>query len=352
MNRRLIRLANDYREISQAFFGHPSIGIKNVFGDPPEKYHIEYKIKGVEQKGTSIVVKDNHVVEIMLTLDYPQMEPICRMLTPIFHPNISPSVICIADHWAAGESLADVIVRIGQMISYQNYNIKSPRNGEAARWAEKNIYRFPIDTADLSVTNQPEEKIEFEPVVIEIPKIKKPESTVREEEVTSCANCGARGQDIQFQECSNGHVVCSDCVLECRKCGKILCVLCSFDQCSICDGILCGECRVVCISCNNIICEEHLARCTVCEAEGCSRCFVKCPQCNKLYCKNHFVEGKVYCTICTRAASDRLKIPEEKPPEPIQPQTPMMSILNCPKCGYRIEEAESRFCIMCGTRFK
>jgi len=39
--------------------------------------------------------------------------------TPIFHPNFG-SYICIGDFWAAGETLTDIIIKIGQMIMYQD----------------------------------------------------------------------------------------------------------------------------------------------------------------------------------------------------------------------------------------
>jgi hypothetical protein len=58
------------------------------------------------------------------------------MLTPCFHPNIEPATICVGDHWTAGERLVDLVVRIGEMITYQAYNIKSPLDGEAAMWAD------------------------------------------------------------------------------------------------------------------------------------------------------------------------------------------------------------------------
>ena len=62
------------------------------------------------------------------------------MLTPIFHPNIAPHAICIGDHWSAGEPLASIMARIGEMIAYQSYNTKSPLNGEAARWVKEKYF--------------------------------------------------------------------------------------------------------------------------------------------------------------------------------------------------------------------
>ena len=73
-----------------------------------------------------------HRAEIFLPKDYPHRPPYCRMVTPVFHPNIDPQKICIGDHWSAGQRLAELIVRIGEMITYQSYNVKSPLNAEAA----------------------------------------------------------------------------------------------------------------------------------------------------------------------------------------------------------------------------
>jgi ubiquitin-protein ligase len=71
------------------------------------------------------------------------------MLTPVFHPNIEPAVICIGDYWSAGEKLCDLMVRIGELITYQSYNIKSPLDGEAAMWADLHMNMLPIDNCDL-----------------------------------------------------------------------------------------------------------------------------------------------------------------------------------------------------------
>jgi predicted Zn finger-like uncharacterized protein len=71
------------------------------------------------------------------------------MLSPVFHPNIAPHAICVGDHWGAGESLESLIIRIGEMLAYQSYNVKSPLNGEAARWVEENKHRVPLDPVSL-----------------------------------------------------------------------------------------------------------------------------------------------------------------------------------------------------------
>jgi hypothetical protein len=54
-------------------------------------------------------------------------------------------MVCIGDFWAASEGLDDLVIRIGRMISYQEYNTKSPLNGLAAKWAAQNSHLLPID---------------------------------------------------------------------------------------------------------------------------------------------------------------------------------------------------------------
>jgi len=80
------------------------------------------------------------------------------MLTPIFHPNIEPSIICIGDHWAAGERLVSLIIRIAEMIAYQAYNVKSPLDGEAAMWAHLNEKQLPIDKRDMNPPEKEDKK--------------------------------------------------------------------------------------------------------------------------------------------------------------------------------------------------
>ncbi len=144
------RLQADAEQIARAFRNFSLIRVSEAIGRPPELYRIEYRIRGlVRGNGGVPIPREQHVAEIQLTREYPRQSPKCKMLTPIFHPNIEPAVICVGDHWTAGESLVDLVIRIGEMIAYQAYNIKSPLDGEAAKWADLNRYRLPIDTRDL-----------------------------------------------------------------------------------------------------------------------------------------------------------------------------------------------------------
>jgi ubiquitin-protein ligase len=140
----------DFRQMREAFADNPVIRILETTGDPADVYRIEFNVRSVESlQSQTPVIREQHVAEIRLISDYPRLAPACRMVTPIFHPNIDTSAICVGDHWVAGEHLTDLVIRIGQMIAYQAYNIKSPLNGEAAMWADLNPDSFPIDARDL-----------------------------------------------------------------------------------------------------------------------------------------------------------------------------------------------------------
>ena len=146
---RLRRLQADYEKVRDYVNRHPRLQLIQAEGSPPERYQLEYRIRGLRQKDDDLKTVKSHMVEIALPLNYPRMPPQCRMLTPIFHPNIAPHAICIGDHWSPGEPLWSIVARIGEMIAYQSYNTRSPLNGEAARWVDQHIDELPLDPVSM-----------------------------------------------------------------------------------------------------------------------------------------------------------------------------------------------------------
>jgi ubiquitin-protein ligase len=143
---RIRRLKLDHESLFKRLVGWPLIRIVGTAGMPPELYRFQYFIRGlyVAPDGT-ILERNDHLLEVNLSLGYPRRAPQCRMLTPVFHPNFDDSSVCIGDFWAASEALDDLIIRIGRMISYQEYNTKSPLNGLAAKWAAQHRHLLPVD---------------------------------------------------------------------------------------------------------------------------------------------------------------------------------------------------------------
>ena len=154
---RLRRLQTDYELVKTEFAGHKHIVVEPLAGMPPERYRVTYRVKGLalDRKSSQPVVVEKHVAEIYLHSGYPREKPKCELKTPIFHPNFG-DYICIGDHWSAGETLADIIVKIGEMIQYRDYNPKSPLNVKAARWSIENRSHLPVGNVDLY---QPEPEI-------------------------------------------------------------------------------------------------------------------------------------------------------------------------------------------------
>jgi ubiquitin-protein ligase len=142
------RLMADAQAMADALRRSDVIKILATEGDPPDVYRLEYLIRSLapgEDVDDEPTPRDVHQVEIRLTADYPRMAPKCKMLTPVYHPNIDPSHICVGDHWTAGERLVDLVVRIGEMLAYQAYNIRSPLDAHAAMWADLNADKLPTD---------------------------------------------------------------------------------------------------------------------------------------------------------------------------------------------------------------
>lgn len=140
------RLKIDHELLVRRFASWPVIQIAATAGLPPELYRFTYALKGLYVNAAGeILERDSHVLEVNLSLDYPRRAPQCRLLTPVFHPNFDDATVCIGDFWAASEGLDDLVIRIGRMIAYQEYNTKSPLNGLAAKWAAEHLAQLPID---------------------------------------------------------------------------------------------------------------------------------------------------------------------------------------------------------------
>jgi ubiquitin-protein ligase len=145
------RLLLDHQTLLSRLAGWPLIEISGTAGMPPEIYRFTYHIKGLYVADNGEILERNvHVLEVNLSLGYPRRAPQCRMLTPVFHPNFNESMACIGDFWAASEGLDDLVIRIGRMIAYQEYNTKSPLNGLAAKWAAQNANLLPIDSRNIA----------------------------------------------------------------------------------------------------------------------------------------------------------------------------------------------------------
>jgi hypothetical protein len=137
------------------FSGHEHVSVEPI-GDrlPPESYRVEFRLRGLWLDGEQPQVREVHHVDIVLPRRYPAERPCAVPLEPIFHPNIR-DYFCIADYWAAGTTLADVIAKLGDMIQWRVYNPASPLDASAAKWAieQEPTGLFPVGDVSLGVAD-------------------------------------------------------------------------------------------------------------------------------------------------------------------------------------------------------
>ncbi len=271
MSVRLRRLESDYEAMRRLAHHHPKIEVEGIGGNPPEKYQLILSVRSLRERGDQIMIAKRHRLEITLPRGYPRDAPVCRMMTPTFHPNIAPHAVCIGDHWSAAESLDLMVQRVGEMLAFQSYNVKSPLNGRAAQWVEENLDRLPIDKEEFFVD------------------LSAAAPAAAESVGRRCANCESRSDS--FEECTQGHLLCSNCVARCETCGELLCLLCGTTRCATCAGPACANCGVG--ARGGVICDAGHTLCRNC-ATTCASCNkTLCVLCDDYPCKACAAEGEV-----------------------------------------------------------
>jgi len=281
MSARIRRLQAEYERLKVVFDGHPHISIAETSGRPPDRYVVEYRLKGLVELNGEIGLGDVYRAEISLGSNYPREMPRCVMLTPIFHPNIDHLAICTEDIGAAGQTLDQTIIFIGEMISFQAYNLQSPRNGDAARWTKENVEKLPLDHVDLVPPVLLRAGLEVEVAVAAAAAMKDleldaPVSVLTEpkpdvapaiaagHDVSSASQCANCNQTTRLDLCANRHLTCTDCRLSCANCTANVCCLCVVQTCTACNDVCCKDCAVPCSDCNAWECLNHIRQCVSC----------------------------------------------------------------------------------------
>ncbi len=148
------RLLSDYRSV-QKLMRESTIFSFEGRGSPPETYRFRFKGKGFCRRGADeVVVSHNHEMIVELGAAYPRMVPNLAWSSSIFHPNISHNgVVCLGGYgtnWVPSLTLSELCVMLWDMIRYENFDIESPYNREAALWAKtQKEFPFPIDRRSI-----------------------------------------------------------------------------------------------------------------------------------------------------------------------------------------------------------
>lgn len=147
------RLKHDFAAM-EALRDESTIFHFRSFGQPAQRYLIEFRGRSLAREKGKVVVRDQHEVEIKLGVSYPRTMPELRWITPIYHPNISEiGLVCLGGygtHWVPSLHLAELCNMLWDMARYHNYDIRSPYNREAALWAaNQTTFAFPTDARPL-----------------------------------------------------------------------------------------------------------------------------------------------------------------------------------------------------------
>lgn len=160
---RLRRLRNDLKSLQQLKADSSIFDFRIVSGEPPEAYTLFFHGNGVwRPEGGEVLLRDRHEVSIRLNAGYPRMMPELAWRSPIFHPNISAGgVVCLGGYgtyWTPSLNLDELCTMLWDMIRFENYDVNSPYNREAAHWAKtQKALRLPVDERSIrdKVAGQP-----------------------------------------------------------------------------------------------------------------------------------------------------------------------------------------------------
>jgi hypothetical protein len=149
--RRLTRLENDHKQMTAMHERGGLIYVIAVDGNPPERYVVGFRCRGIAaiDDNDRPVLRDDHRVELALTIDYPRVRPVMRWLTPIFHPNFDNYGRVCLEHWYSQQTLSELCEVLAELVQYKNYNTTSPLNMDAAMWAMRHREELPIDDRSL-----------------------------------------------------------------------------------------------------------------------------------------------------------------------------------------------------------
>jgi ubiquitin-protein ligase len=150
------RLQRDH-EALQALKSASSIFSFEPTGDPPDRYTLTFRGKGLGRDASSqseVTTIDLHQVDVRMPYSYPQSPPDIRWLTPILHPNVSfsgfvsPGDIGLA--WNKDVPLDVVCERLWDLARLEFINPNKATNYAAKNWLEKECTQsLPVDSRPL-----------------------------------------------------------------------------------------------------------------------------------------------------------------------------------------------------------
>lgn len=172
MTPRYRRLLADLGHMNELADQNTAVGFR-AEGDPPETYHVMISVPGlVREQDGRLRVRSVHRCTIYLHSEYPRRPPVVTWLTPILHPNIlgpdRNGGVCLGA-WSPSESLADVVRRLVDLVSYRSFNADDALDNDTARWIIEQGIKPGVDIRSLANGQRPECR---EEVVVSLSRIR------------------------------------------------------------------------------------------------------------------------------------------------------------------------------------
>jgi hypothetical protein len=127
-------------------------------GAPPERYLIEIQATGIAVADGRVVTRSSHQCEVYLHHSYPRRPPVVTWQTPVLHPNLlgpdRNGGVCIGD-WSASESLADLVTRLVDLVSFRSFSTIDALDRDAAEWTTELELTPGCDLVELVASGPP-----------------------------------------------------------------------------------------------------------------------------------------------------------------------------------------------------
>ena len=158
-------LAHEHAEVMQFSARSDVVKVAPIEGDPPFKYLVQLRCKGLAHANDRIRVVDHHVFGVRFPEDYLRVgchpARLVTWLEPIteFAPNIRAPLCCIGPV-APGMGLLNVIYQVHSMVTWQRFTAREDDalNQTACLWARQNMDRLPIDRSRSLIRREIDEQ--------------------------------------------------------------------------------------------------------------------------------------------------------------------------------------------------
>jgi hypothetical protein len=145
-------LRAEFGKVLQRYQNHEHVSVEPIL-TPPREYRVIYRLRAPVGllPGGAVKTATHHELRIRLGEDFPRSKPELTMTTPTWHPNIAHSgAVCIGDDYYMAQTLADVIAKVGNMLQYREYDLRSPYRRDVADWVRQRDQRIdPFDDVGL-----------------------------------------------------------------------------------------------------------------------------------------------------------------------------------------------------------